>query len=64
MIKRRFQEYTTNPETYRLKNTLRDRLFAKMQDIKFSLNPFAADSKDALPRIRREIETKTVPCGF
>lgn len=61
MIKRRFQEYTTNLETYRLKNTFRDRLFAKMEDLKFSLNPFAVDSKDALPRIRREIEEKDCP---
>ena len=56
MIKRRFQRYTTNPVTYRLKNTFRDRLFSKMEDLKFSLNPFAVDSNDALPRLRREIE--------
>ena len=56
MIKRRFQRYTTNPVTYRLKNTFRDRLFSKMEDLKFSLNPFAVDSNDALPRSRREIE--------
>lgn len=63
MIKRRFQEYTTNIEAYRLKNTFRDHLFAKMEYLKFSLNPFAVDSKDALSRLHREIETKIVPCG-